>query len=143
MLTAELAQRAGKVVCVELDRRLSPVLDETLSGFENIEIIYGDILEIDLKKLISEHFGKIPVSVCANLPYYITTPILMRLLEERLGLNSITVMVQKEAADRICASPGERQCGAITAAIHYYSWPEKLFSVPPGCSYHRQKWNRR
>lgn len=132
VLTAELARRADKVVCIELDRRLPPILAETLAEFSNVEIILGDVMEVDLEKIIAEQFGDMPVCVCANLPYYITTPILMRLLEARLPIESITVMVQKEAALRLCSAPGERECGAISAAIAYFSEPKQLFSVSAG-----------
>ena len=132
VLTAELARRADKVVCIELDTRLKPILAETLAEFDNVEIIMGDVMEVDLAGIIAERFAGLPVSVCANLPYYITTPILMRLLEARLPVEAVTVMVQKEAAQRLCASPGERECGAISAAIAYYSVPKQLFPVSAG-----------
>ncbi len=132
VLTYELAQRAKKVVAVELDSRLLPVLTETLSEFDNISVIQGDILKIDLKELLEKEFGKIPVSVCANLPYYITSPVIMKLLEEQLPIESLTVMVQKEAAERICAQPGMRASGAISAAVRYYAEPEILFFVSKG-----------
>lgn len=132
VLTAELARRADKVVCVELDKRLPPILAETLAEFDNVEIILGDVMEVNLEAVIKERFGGRPVSVCANLPYYITTPILMRLLEARLPIESITVMVQKEAAIRLCSAPGEKECGAISAAIAYFSEAKQLFSVSAG-----------
>lgn len=132
VLTAELARRADKVVCVELDKRLPPILAETLAEFDNVEIILGDVMEVDLEAVIRERFDGKPVSVCANLPYYITTPILMRLLEARLPIESITVMVQKEAAIRLCSAPGEKECGAISAAIAYFSEAKQLFSVSAG-----------
>lgn len=132
VLTAELARRADKVVCVELDERLPPILAETLAEFNNVEIILGDVMEVDLETIIAEHFGDMPVYVCANLPYYITTPILMRLLEAKLPVEAVTVMVQKEAAERLCAKPGERECGAISAAIQYFSEPKMLFTVSAG-----------
>lgn len=132
VLTAELAKRADKVVCVEIDKRLLPVLSETLAGFENIEIVNADVMEVDLKTLIQEKFQGLEVVVCANLPYYITSPILMRLLEQRLPVRSITVMVQKEAAQRICASPGSREVGAVSIAVRYYSQPKVLFQVSRG-----------
>jgi len=132
VLTAELARRADKVVCIELDTRLKPILAETLEEFDNVEIIMGDVMEVDLAGIIADRFAGMPVSVCANLPYYITTPILMRLLEARLPVEAVTVMVQKEAAQRLCAAPGERECGAISAAIAYYSEPKQLFSVSAG-----------
>ena len=132
VLTAELAQRAKKVVCIEIDDRLFPVLNETLKDFDNIKLVHNDILKVDLPKLIEEEFEGMDVCVCANLPYYITSPIIMNLLEQNLPIKSITVMVQKEAADRICAEPGTRECGAISAAISYYSKPEVLFKVSKG-----------
>ena len=132
VLTYELAQRAKKVVSIELDKSLLPVLDETLSDFDNIKIINGDILKIDIKKILKEEFGDMPVFVCANLPYYITSPVIMRFLEEELPIESLTVMVQKEAADRICARPGSREAGAISVAISYYAEPQILFQVSKG-----------
>lgn len=129
VLTCELAKRADKVVAIELDKRLLPVLDETLRDFDNIKVINGDVLKTDLKKLIDEEFRGMPVCVCANLPYYITSPVIMKLLEERLPVEAITVMVQKEAALRICAEAGTRQCGAVTIAVRYYAQPRVLFSV--------------
>ena len=132
VLTNELARVSYKVVAIELDKRLIPVLEETLSGHNNVRIINGDAMKLDIAKLISEEFNGGEVVICANLPYYITSPIIMRLLEERLPINSLTVMVQKEAADRICAVPGTRESGAISAAVHYYSKPEFLFKVSKG-----------
>lgn len=132
VLTNELAKVSHKVVAVELDKRLLPVLAETLAEHDNVKIINGDVMKLDLKKLIQDEFGSGEVVVCANLPYYITSPVIMRLLEEKLPINSLTVMVQKEAADRICAAPGTRQSGAISAAVHYYSEPEMLFKVSKG-----------
>lgn len=129
VLTKELCKKAKKVVAIELDKRLLPILDKTLKEFDNIEIISGDAMKLDLKKLIEEKFKGLKVAVCANLPYYITSPIIMGLLEKKLPLDNITVMVQKEAADRLCAAPGERECGAVSAAVSYYSEPEILFSV--------------
>lgn len=132
VLTCELAKRAGKVVSIELDKRLLPVLDETLRDFDNVKVINGDVLKIDLKRLIEEEFPDMPVCVCANLPYYITSPVIMKLLEERLPVEAITVMVQKEAAQRICAEAGTRECGAVTVAVRYYAQPRVLFSVSAG-----------
>lgn len=132
VLTAELAKRADKVVCVELDTRLLPVLDETLGEFDNVKIINGDILKVDLQKILEEEFGDMPVVVCANLPYYITSPVIMRLLESRLKIESVTVMVQKEAAVRLCAGVGSRDSGAVTVAVNYYSKAQKLFDVSRG-----------
>ncbi len=132
VLTVELAERAEKVVCVELDRRLEPILAETLNGRENVEIVWEDVLKADLGEILRTRFPGMPVVVCANLPYYITTPILMALLEQRLPIESVTVMVQKEAADRLCALPGEKNCGAISAAVSWYAEPSRLFSVSAG-----------
>lgn len=132
VLTKELALRCKKVVAIEIDTGLKPILEETLSDFSNIEIIFADFMETDLQKLFEEKFGGEEVVVCANLPYYITSPVIMRLLEEKLPVKSITVMVQREAADRICAPMGSRDCGALTAAVNYYSTPKKLFNVSRG-----------
>ena len=135
VLTEQLARRADKVVSVEIDRRLFPLLDETLAGYSNIKIVEGDVLKVDLRGLIEQEFAGRPVAVCANLPYYITSPILMRLLEERLPVENITVMVQREAAQRLCAPPGTRQAGAISYAVAYYAHPKQLFTVQPGSFY--------
>ena len=132
ILTKELAARAKKVVSIELDKRLLPVLKETLADFRNIEIVNDDVLKIDLNKLIAEKFAGMRVIVCANLPYYITSPVIMLLLESRLPIESITVMVQREAADRLCAEVGSRQAGAVTVAVDYYAEAEKLFDVSRG-----------
>lgn len=132
VLTYELSQVSKKVVSIELDKRLISVLDETLKDCDNVKIINNDIMKIDLKELIEAEFDGEEVSVCANLPYYITSPVIMRLLEERLPIKSITVMVQKEAAERLCAMPGTRACGAVSAAVRYYSEPEILFGVSKG-----------
>ena len=132
VLTRELAQRAGKVVAIELDDRLPPVLAETLRGQDNVEIVQGDCLKIDLAALIAEKFGDREVAVCANLPYYITSPIIMSLLESRLPVTGITVMVQKEAAQRLCAQVGTREAGAVTLAVQYYAEAETLFTVSRG-----------
>ena len=132
VLTAELARRADKVVCIEIDSRLLPILDETLAEFDNIKIVNEDVLKVDLHKLIGEEFAGMPVAVCANLPYYITSPIIMSLLEARLPIVSLTVMVQKEAAQRLCAAPGSREVGAVSIAVQYYSQPQVLFQVSRG-----------
>ena len=132
VLTCQLAKRADKVVAIELDKRLLPVLDETLAEYDNIRIINDDILKIDLKKLIETEFSGMEVVVCANLPYYITSPVIMKLLEDRLPINALTVMVQKEAAQRICAEVGTRQSGAVTVAVNYYAKPQILFGVSAG-----------
>lgn len=132
VLTNELCARAKKVVAIELDKRLIPVLSETLGEYDNLKVINADVMELDLNRLIAEEFPGMRVAVCANLPYYITSPILMKLLEDRLPVDSITVMVQKEAALRLCAEEGTRDSSAITAAVRYYAQPELLFRVSAG-----------
>lgn len=132
VLTKELAKRAKKVVSIELDKRLLPVLAETLCDFDNIEIVNADILKVDLKKLIEEKFKGMRVVVCANLPYYITSPVIMLLLESGLPIDAITVMIQKEVALRLCAKPGTRDAGAITVCVDYYAQAKKLFDVSKG-----------
>ncbi len=131
-LTAELAKRADKVTAVEIDTRLLPILDETLSEFKNIKVINEDILKCDVNSLIKKEFQGLDVAVCANLPYYITSPIIMMLLENNLPIRSITVMVQKEAAQRLCAKVGTRESGAITVGVNYYGTVKKLFDVSRG-----------
>lgn len=130
-LTTRLAPYAKKVVAVEIDTTLIPMLTENLAEFDNVKIINDDILKIDLKKLIDEEFNGEKVRVVANLPYYITTPIIMKLLEENPGFESIIVMVQKEVADRLSAIPGGKNCGAITYSVNYYCETEKVVDVPP------------
>ncbi|MCI9667606.1 MAG: 16S rRNA (adenine(1518)-N(6)/adenine(1519)-N(6))-dimethyltransferase RsmA [Angelakisella sp.] len=132
VLTAELACRADKVVCIEIDSRLLPILAETLGEFQNVTIRNEDVMKADLPAIIAKEFPGMEVVVCANLPYYITSPILMSLLEQQLPIRSITVMVQREAARRICAPPGSRESGAISAAVRYYSEPRILFPVSRG-----------
>lgn len=132
VLTRELAARCGKVAAVEIDERLRPILSETLSDFDNVEVIFADVMQTDLARLIEDKFGGADTVICANLPYYITSPVIMKVLEDRLPIRSMTVMVQKEAADRICAKPGTRECGAITYAVNYYSEPRVLFRVNRG-----------
>jgi 16S rRNA (adenine1518-N6/adenine1519-N6)-dimethyltransferase len=129
VLTAELAKHAKKVVAIELDKRLMPVLKETLEGVDNVTVLQGDALTIDLKDIIDREFEGQKVAVCANLPYYITSPVIMHLLESRLPITSITVMVQKEAAVRLTATPGTREAGAVSLAVSYYSQPKVLFDV--------------
>lgn len=130
VLTAELAKRAGKVLSFEVDNRLLPVLKETLADFDNVEIINEDVMKANLQQIIDEKCKDMDIAVCANLPYYITSPIIMLLLESRLPIKSITVMVQKEAADRLCAEVGSRDGGAVTVAVSYYADSEELFFVP-------------
>lgn len=132
VLTKELAKRADKVTAIELDEKLFPILDETLSEFDNIKIIHGDALKYDLHALIQEEFQGLDVAVCANLPYYITSPLIMHLLEAKLPIQTITVMVQKEAAQRLCAPVGSREAGAVTVAVAYYGKASKLFDVSRG-----------
>ena len=132
VLTQELCALADKVVAVELDKRLLPVLDETLADFDNVKIVNADVLRLDLHQLIQEEFSGLEVVVCANLPYYITSPVIMRLLEERLPVSAVTVMVQKEAAQRISAPVRSRLSGAVTVSVNYYAEPELLFGVSAG-----------
>lgn len=131
VLTAELAKRAKRVVSIELDERLRQVLAKTLADFNNVKLIFADVMKTDLSAVIKENFSDCGrVTVCANLPYYITSPVIMSLLESRLPVESITVMVQKEAAQRLCAEVGSRDAGAVTAAVKYYAESEILFEVP-------------
>lgn len=132
VLTAELAKRADKVAAVEIDTRLLSILAETLADFDNVKIINEDVMKCDLHRLIDEEFKGLRVAVCANLPYYITSPIIMMLLESRLPIESITVMVQKEAAQRLCAKVGSRDSGAITVGVNYYGTVRNLFGVSRG-----------
>ena len=136
-LTCQLCERYDKVVAVEIDRTLIPILDETLAEYDNIKVVNEDFMKLDLKSFIKENYGDTPVSVCANLPYYITTPIIMKLLEEsrvdgKSMFTSLTVMVQKEVADRLCATEKDSEYGAITASLNYYGKVKKLFTVAPG-----------
>ena len=137
VLTVELAKRAQKVIAIELDERLYPILDETLADYPNAHVVPGDILKVDLHKLIAEEFtdedgNTMPLVICANLPYYITSPVIMKLLSDDLPVENLTVMVQKEAADRLCADVGTRAAGAVTVAIRYYAEAEQLFFVSKG-----------
>lgn len=130
VLTKELCAVSGKVVSIELDERLFPVLEETLADCDNLELVHADAMKLDLKKLIDEKFnGCKSVKVCANLPYYITSPVIMTLLESRLDIDEIVVMVQKEAGERLCAEIGSREAGAVTVAVNYYADSEVLFEV--------------
>jgi len=130
-LTKPLLENAGKVICIELDDRMLEILDDRFKLYNNFELINNDVLKVDLKKLILENKNETikHAKVVANLPYYITTPIIMKLLEERLDIESITVMVQKEVADRLVAIPGEENTGAITYAINYYTNPGRVYEV--------------
>jgi 16S rRNA (adenine1518-N6/adenine1519-N6)-dimethyltransferase len=130
-LTQQLARRAGRVVAVEIDRRLLPVLEETLQSFPNASVVQGDVLEVDLRQLIADRFAGLEgVSVVANLPYYITTPIIMKLLEDKLPLDNIVVMIQKEVAERMAAKPGGKEYGSLSIAVQYYCEPELVTIVP-------------
>lgn len=131
-LTVELAKRYAKVTAVELDRGLLPILAETLAPYPNTEVVCADFLSLDLHAFIEEHFPGMEVAVCANLPYYITTPIIMKLLESDLRFHSITVMVQREVAARLCAKPATPEYGAITAEVAWYCSVKKLFGVSAG-----------
>lgn len=131
VLTASLCEHAGRVAAVELDRRLFPVLRETLADYENFTLVEGDAMRLDLRALLREQFGDgARVAVCANLPYYITSPLLMRMLESRLPVEKLVVMVQKEAAERLAAEIGSRAAGAVTVAVRYYTEPRVCFEVP-------------
>ncbi|MDO4864161.1 MAG: 16S rRNA (adenine(1518)-N(6)/adenine(1519)-N(6))-dimethyltransferase RsmA, partial [Ruminococcus sp.] len=132
VLTKELALRADKVSAVEIDTRLLPVLEETLAEFGNIKIYNEDVMKADLRGIIERDFAGLHAAVCANLPYYITSPVIMLLLESKLPIESITVMVQKEAAQRLCAKVGSRESGAITVGVNYYGTVRKLFDVSRG-----------
>lgn len=132
VLTKELAERCEKVIAVEIDTSLKPILEETLADYDNVEIVFADVMETDVAALLAEKARGLETVVCANLPYYITSPVIMRVLESRLPISAMTVMVQKEAADRICAKPGTRDCGAISCAVSYYSEPKLLFKVGRG-----------
>lgn len=131
-LTKELALRAGKVVAVELDSSLKPVLGETLAGLDNVELVFGDILKQDIPALVRERFQGLRPAVCANLPYNVTSPVLTALIESR-AFDTITVMVQREVARRICAEANTASYGAFTLLVQWYMQPEILFDVPPGC----------
>ena len=131
VLTKELAQRAAKVVSIEVDERLPPLLAETMAGVDNFKLVLQDVLKVDLRALIEEEFPGMPVAVCANLPYYITSPIVMKLLGDRLPIQNLTVMVQKEAADRLAAAPGTRASSAISCAVSYYAPSKLMFTAAP------------
>ena len=132
-LTKELLERAGKVICIELDKKMIKILLDRFSLYDNFEIIHEDVLKVRLNKIIKEEKEKNgfkTAKIVANLPYYITTPIIMKLLEDRLDLESITVMIQKEVADRLIAIPGEKETGAITYSVYYYATSEGILEVP-------------
>lgn len=132
-MTQHLAEAAGQVVAVEIDPKLIPVLEETLEGYENVRVINQDILKMDILALVREENGGRPIKVVANLPYYITTPILMGLFEEHVPVDTITVMVQKEVADRMQAGPGSKDYGALSLAVQYHARPYLVANVPPNC----------
>ena len=132
-MTQYLAERAGSVVAVEIDKNLIPILQETLSEYDNVTIINEDILKVDLNRIVEEKNGGRPVKVVANLPYYSTTPIIMGLFENHVPLQSITIMVQKEVADRMQIGPGTKDYGALSLAVQYYARPEIVAIVPPNC----------
>ncbi|MCR5688302.1 MAG: 16S rRNA (adenine(1518)-N(6)/adenine(1519)-N(6))-dimethyltransferase RsmA [Lachnospiraceae bacterium] len=138
-MTQRLCEAAKKVTAIEIDRELIPILSETLSGYDNVHIINEDVMKTDLGALIKNDFGEMPVRVAANLPYYITTPILMALLEQRLPIESITVMVQKEVAMRMQAKPGTKDYGALSLAVQYYAETYIAANVPPNCFMPRPK----
>ncbi|AFS77207.1 dimethyladenosine transferase KsgA [Gottschalkia acidurici 9a] len=129
-LTQQLSKYAKKVVAIELDKKLLPILEETLSECENVKVINEDVLKVDLERLIEEEFKGLNVKVVANLPYYITTPIIMKLLESKLDIQQIVVMIQKEVALRMQANPGNKDYGALSIAVQYYSQPEIIANVP-------------
>ncbi len=135
VLTQKLCERYKKVVSVEIDKKMVFVLGKTMAEHNNFTLINEDILKVDLRSLIKEHFDGMKVTVCANLPYYITTPIIMFLLEAEAGFDNITVMIQKEVAERLTAKPKTEAYGAITPAVAYYADAERLFTVPAGCFY--------
>lgn len=138
-MTQYLCESAREVVAVEIDKNLIPILSETLDFYDNVTVINEDILKLDLKQLVKEKNKDKPIKVVANLPYYITTPIIMRLFEERIPLESITVMVQKEVADRMQVGPGTKDYGALSLAVQYYARPEIVANVPPNCFMPRPK----
>lgn len=132
-MTQYLAEHAGRVVAVEIDAGLLPILDETLEGYSNVTVIHNDILKMDMNALVDEYNGGKPVKVVANLPYYITTPIIMGLFESSVPIDNITVMVQKEVADRMQVGPGTKDYGALSLAVQYYASPYIVANVPPNC----------
>ncbi|MBD5536700.1 MAG: 16S rRNA (adenine(1518)-N(6)/adenine(1519)-N(6))-dimethyltransferase RsmA [Lachnospiraceae bacterium] len=132
-MTQYLAERAGAVVAVEIDKKLIPILEETLAAYDNVTVLNEDIIKVDLNRIVEEKNGGRPVKVVANLPYYITTPIIMSLFENYIPLKSVTVMVQKEVAERMQAGPGTKNYGALSLAVQYYAKPEVVANVPPNC----------
>lgn len=138
-MTQYLAEAAGKVVAIEIDKNLIPVLADTLSGYDNVRILNEDVLKVDIEKLVEEENEGKPIKVVANLPYYITTPIIMGLFENKVPVISITVMVQKEVADRMQTGPGNKDYGALSLAVQYYAEPYIVANVPPNCFMPRPK----
>lgn len=138
-MTQYLAEAAGKVIAVEIDKNLIPILEDTLGDYDNVRVINDDVLKVDLRKLADEENGGRPVKVVANLPYYITTPIIMGLFENGVPVESITVMVQKEVADRMQTGPGNKDYGALSLAVQYYAKPYIVANVPPNCFMPRPK----
>lgn len=132
-MTQYLAEKAGEVVAVEIDKNLIPILGDTLSAYDNVTVINDDILKVDIKTIVEEKNGGRPIKVVANLPYYITTPIIMGLFENQVPLKSITIMVQKEVADRMQVGPGTKDYGALSLAVQYYAKPVIVANVPPNC----------
>jgi 16S rRNA (adenine1518-N6/adenine1519-N6)-dimethyltransferase len=132
-MTQYLAENAGRVVAVEIDKNLIPILGETLAEYDNVTIINDDILKVDINKIVEENNGGRPIKVVANLPYYITTPIIMGLFEKHVPLSSVTVMVQKEVAERMQVGPGTKDYGALSLAVQYYASPYIVANVPPNC----------
>mgnify|MGYP002586894173 CR=1 FL=1 len=132
-MTQYLAEHAGSVVAVEIDKALIPILEETLQDYDNVTVINDDILKVDINRLVEEKNGGRPIKVVANLPYYITTPIIMGLFESRVPLKSITIMVQKEVADRMQVGPGTKDYGALSLAVQYYAKPQIILNVPASC----------
>ena len=132
-MTQYLAERAGEVVAVEIDNKLIPILEDTLSAYDNVTVINDDILKVDVNRIVAEKNGGRPIKVVANLPYYITTPIIMGLFENHVPLKSITIMVQKEVADRMQVGPGTKDYGALSLAVQYYAQPQIVANVPPNC----------
>lgn len=132
-MTQYLAEAAREVVAVEIDKALIPILEDTLSAYDNVTILNEDILKVDINRIVQERNGGRPIKVVANLPYYITTPIIMGLFEQHVPLKSITIMVQKEVADRMQVGPGTKDYGALSLAVQYYAKPEIVANVPPNC----------
>ncbi|MCR5458528.1 MAG: 16S rRNA (adenine(1518)-N(6)/adenine(1519)-N(6))-dimethyltransferase RsmA [Acetatifactor sp.] len=132
-MTQYLAESAGQVVAVEIDKALIPILEETLSAYQNVTVINADVLKLDIRQIAEEKNGGKPIKVVANLPYYITTPIIMSLFESGVPLDSITIMVQKEVAERMQVGPGTKDYGALSLAVQYYAKPEIVANVPPNC----------